>query len=119
MRLTEKIKMIPIRELIETQEEYEKQLQISKEHNKLVDLESIEEELGIDLITLFNILRTGGHIWVKNCKGINYWHVESLKQRGLDKQWYLTYSNNVRVKLKDYGITWALTKEELENDNHN
>jgi len=82
--------------------------------NKLGQHEDIEDELGIDLVTLINILRTGGHIWVKNCKGINEWHVESLKQRGLDKQWYLTYSNNVRVKLKDYGKTWALTKEELE-----
>lgn len=80
---------------------------------KLGQLEDIEEELGIDLVTLFDILRTGGCIWVKNCKGINQWHVESLKQRGLDKQWYLTYSNNVRIKLKDYGKTWALTKEEL------
>lgn len=83
-------------------------------YHKLRDLEDIEDELGIDLVTLFKILRTGGHIYVKNCKGINYWHVESLKQRGLNKQWYITYSNNVRVKLKDYGETWALTKEELE-----
>ena len=83
--------------------------------NKLGALEDIEDELGIDLPTLFNkILITGGCIWVKNRKGINQWHVESLKQRGLDKQWYLTYSNNVRVKIKDYGKTWALTKEELE-----
>ena len=81
---------------------------------KLGQLEDIEEELGIGLVTLFTILRTGGCIWVKNCKGINQWHVESLKQRGLDKQWYLTYSNNVRVKLKDYGKTWAVTREELD-----
>lgn len=82
--------------------------------HKLGRLEDIEEELGIDLITLFNILRTGGHIWVKNRKGIHEWHVESLKQRGRDGQWYLTYSNNVRVRLRDYGKKWALTKEELE-----
>ena len=81
---------------------------------ELIEYKKIEQELGIDLITLFAILRTGGHIWVKNRKGINKWHVESLKQRGLDKQWYLTYSNNVRVKLKDYGKTWSLVKEELE-----
>ena len=80
---------------------------------KLGQLEDIEEELGVDLVMLFKILRTGGHIWVKNCKGINEWHIESLKQRGLDGNWYLTYSNNVRVKLKDYGKTWALTSEEL------
>lgn len=85
-------------------------------NQKLGQLEDIEDELGIDLVTLFKILRTGGYIYVKNCKGINYWHVESLKQRGLNKQWYITYSNNVRVKLKDYGETWALTKEELLND---
>ena len=81
--------------------------------DEIIEYKNIEEELGIDLITLFSILRTGGYIWVKNCKGINYWHIVSLRQRGLDKQWYLTYSNNVRVKLKDYGKTWALTKEEL------
>lgn len=85
-----------------------------KTFDKLGQLEDIEEELGIGLIDLFHILRTGGHIWIKNRKGINKWHVESLKQRGLDKQWYITYSNNVRVRLKDYGKTWALTKEELE-----
>ena len=87
---------------------------IEKELKEREQYKAIEQELGIDLVTLFGILRTGGCIWVKNCKGINQWHVESLKQRGLDKQWYLTYSNNVRVKLKDYGKTWALTKEELE-----
>ena len=81
--------------------------------NTLNKYKDIEKELGIELVTLFSILRTGGYIWVKNCKGINEWHVESLKQRGLDKQWYLTYSNNVRVKLKDYGKTWALTRKEL------
>ena len=78
---------------------------------KLEQLENIEEELGVDLITLFKALRDGvfvvddGFIYEDYIKRIDYW------------QGYWTFiSNNedIEVCLEDYGVTWALTSEELE-----
>ena len=99
-------------------------LNASRVMNKLGQLEDIEEELGIDLITLFKALKNG--IWAKYKTQHNeeqviylgmipvrfrYYPTISLKNREFafecDKQYW---------KLKDYGKTWALTKEELENE---
>lgn len=95
--------------------------------NKLGQLEDIEEELGIDLITLFKALKNG--IWSKkgdkvekieitdnlhlvlDCNGstdkTNYWILDyydmnSNRTESIDNWW-----------IDDYGKTWALTKEEL------
>lgn len=87
--------------------------------HKLGLLEDIEEELGIDLLTLFKALsgeyavkEDDGRIVVEwSCPrfyapaclghGFNSWI--SIRGRDNEKQLYL----------KDYGKTWALTKEEL------
>lgn len=76
---------------------------------KLQDLEDIEEELGIDLITLFKALKYGiylkgrgnlkGHILYCNCPMLSFAHKIIKNQL-----------------IEDYGKTWALTKEELEDD---
>lgn len=79
--------------------------------NKLGRLEDIEEELGIDLLTFFKALRSGIHVIDD---GYPY-----------DDRVDLIYSSSIPcgfkgkvsdhcVFFKDYGKTWALTKEELE-----
>ena len=92
-------------------------------YKKLKILEDIEEELGIDLITLFNIdkqLNTKKEIWFKiedeieeNLRFDSYYIID-LKHKAFVK---IEYEPLDYLYFKDYGKTWALTKEELENDN--
>lgn len=81
---------------------------------KLGQLEDIEEELGIDLVTLIKAEKDG--IWY-NSNGtfyFNYFDV-SLAHRCFRR--YVDYFRNyMSFDFKDYGKTWALTKEELENE---
>lgn len=96
-----------------------KELHIVEDMNKALDrlsqLEDIEEELGIDLITLFKALN--GAWFINDKKAIyvgspylcycgNYKKELEMQFRAVDV-WYL---------VKDYGKTWALTREELENE---
>lgn len=81
--------------------------------NKLGQLEDIEEELGIDLITLCKTFEEDIYIKPDNkIIFVNY-----------DKKEYRFYEGNINcntddgnftVSIDDYGKTWALTKEELE-----
>lgn len=98
--------------------------------NKFGQLEDIEQELGIDLITLFKAFSQGSsgfvYMFVKNDYNEEY-------KKGLIKPLIITslfrYANtkeyrlglydsltckNYIVSCKDYGKTWASTKEELE-----
>ena len=85
-----------------------------KQYEKLQQLENIEEELGIDLITLFKALKEGiyyleeGNIFFSN--DVNLWC-------GTSKNYYISGAG-IYKKVKDYGKTWWLEKpkEELEND---
>ena len=79
--------------------------------NKLGKLEDIEDELGIDLITLFNALKQG-HIWVKQKDKV----ITSCDYNlGLTGFTYDLYCKDICewLLVKDYGKTWALTNEEL------
>lgn len=80
-----------------------------KAMNKLGKLEDIEEELGIDLITLFKALKNG--IYKKgrnNLKGLILYSKMPM---------FSFYHKTIDAELiEDYGKTWALTKEELENE---
>lgn len=87
--------------------------------NKLGQLEDIEDELGISLITLFKALKNG--IWVKNredniirhlCTKLGYQVCGSLSLGGIAFE--DTYYNEYYYSYEDYGKIWALTKEELE-----
>lgn len=79
---------------------------------KLVQLENIEEELGVELTTLFKALRDGvfiigndGRLYEEFIKSIDYW----------PGCWSFTSNeSDIEVRIKDYGVTWALTIEELE-----
>lgn len=81
-------------------------------YNKLSQLEDIEEELGIDLITLFSILREK-ECFVKN-SGVCYIMGFSLSGLILMPKAFPYGECEYHVPLKDYGRTWALTKEELQ-----
>ena len=87
----------------------------NKEYIKLAVLEDIEDELGIDLITLFKAFEED--VWIKFDNKIMF--------VPYDKKVFLFYEGNIHcyplneqcsytVSIDDYGKTWALTKEELE-----
>ena len=94
---------------------------------KLELLENIEEKLGIDLITLFKALRDG--IWTNQEQRfgdekqgkIRFFQVRLLLEENAIGCIYISMWKGEEIirtlYLKDYGKTWALTKEELENDN--
>lgn len=81
---------------------------------KLGKLEDLEEELGIPLEVLFKALKEGFYYKSKTPDGI-FMYPQINTTIGHQKgewfigcyTWWLT---------KDYGKTWALTEEELEND---
>lgn len=94
-------------------------------YKKLKTLENIEEELGIDLITLFKALRNG--IWTnqEQCYGdekqgkIRFVQVKLLEENAVGYIHNSMWMGKEVIRtlyFKDYGKTWALTKEELEND---
>ena len=85
---------------------------------KLCLLEDIEEELGIDLITLFKALKNG--VWYYDDSGQllhDYvWLVNNYLTSGASNKLSFSFRTFLRKKIllfKDYGKTWALTKEEL------
>lgn len=112
--------------------------------DELIEYKSLEKELGIDLITLFKALKKG--IWYKhNEMKVNpkyydnndRWDwcdlpyyietkkivIEYIKKFGLrksnDKLLFFSvraYDDWYELYFEDYGKTWALTKEELENE---
>lgn len=83
--------------------------------DKLGQLEDIEKELGIDLITLFKAISNEKGIWKKVYGTKDFVNTRAMltcefgKWRIYDKEWI--------YELKDYGKTWWLEKpkEELEN----
>lgn len=91
-------------------------------YKKLKLLEDIEEEIGIDLITLFKILKSKEVIY-KRKRGILHREttLETYVILGLafDDEYYGLwvydkFGDEMLLYTKDYGKTWALTKEELE-----
>jgi len=88
-----------------------KQLEIDR-YNKLADLEDIEDELGIDLITLFKALKQGHVFVLKNSEIV----MSCDYNLGLTGLTYDLFCKDINrwLLVKDYGKSWALTKEELE-----
>ena len=82
--------------------------------DKLGKLEDIEEELGIDFITLIKILKDDvyindggivdeiGKIYKEQVKSIEHWPV-----------WGFTAGDGGEYAFRDRGKTWALDKEEF------
>ena len=81
---------------------------------KLKSLEDLEEEIGVDFITLVKMLKDDvyindggivneiGHIYKERVKSIEHWPV-----------WGFTTDDGGEYAFKDRGKTWALDKEEF------
>ena len=82
----------------------------SKALTKLGQLEDIEEELGIDLNTLFKALKNGVYMLTKH---FNIVYCKCPKIVHYKNGWRLLV-HGANLSLTTYGKTWALTKEELE-----
>lgn len=96
------------------QENYKKKSVLA--HAKLSLLEDIEEELGIDLVTYFKI-KSAKSVYVKELSN----DISEMLVRPSKDSIDVCYKGFVNIpecdsclRLKDYGQTWALTKEELK-----
>ena len=84
-------------------------------HRKLGQLEDIEDELGVDLMTYFK-LKAGAKVYSTLLPGDDL-VIENVFGVGKDALYHIVPRNSrsgVYVGLKEYGRNWALTKEELE-----
>ena len=86
---------------------------------KLGHLEDIEEELGIDLITLFKALKDG--IWIKKTSSFDevFYYKEKVSSFSFYfKEIYVEHECEYQYPyaLKDYGKTWALDKKDLTKE---
>ena len=92
---------------------------IEKDLDLLEEYRKIEEELGIDLITLFEALKKGIFVAYDSDFGMtNKPKIKITKDKATgicyrNKKWYIQEDETL---IKDYGKTWALTRKELEND---
>jgi len=98
--------------------------------DKLGKLEDIEDELEIDLITLFKALKKGVYIKDKKNENIIYklepdeinislrslWGQKSIiiQELYFEDLDYVMDTTGKKYYSEDYGKTWALTKGELE-----
>ena len=78
--------------------------------SEMYQYKSLEDELDIDLITLFKALKNG--IWLKDKLKEQFLPYHCLLR---DDFILVLYEDIYKEEylLKDYGKTWALTKEEL------
>lgn len=87
---------------------------------KLLDIEKVEEELGIDLITLFHLFK-GRNVYFRcpHREGIfcdtPYVNLDGMRRGKYFFEASATFvTDSHSYSFKDYGKTWALTREELE-----
>ena len=99
-------------------------------YNRLKLLEDLEEEIGMSLLLLFRILKHGRIIHKYKIFCTSKMILESSIINGLfyeSGQYGLEiyneeddideeYNDFKYVYIKDYGITWAITKKELEDE---
>lgn len=85
--------------------------------SELLEYKHIEEELGIDLVTLFKALKNGANFSKQNetVMGIPFAHIEYSPRLvyGCFKQKWRLQASGYERNVEDYGKTWALTREEL------
>lgn len=80
--------------------------------DELIEYKLLEEELGIDLITLFKALKEG--IYIRDYGYLLVEHFVLKSEHELHCR--PTYRKELRFTLKDYGKTWALRKEDLQDE---
>ena len=85
-------------------------------YNKLADLEDIEEELGIDLVTFFKYLSAKEVFFTNDFNKIQKAVVRSIHKKGLIvfEKAFSWGECDFTLYFNDYGKSWALTKEELK-----
>ena len=88
---------------------------IEKDLERLEKLEDIEEKLGCPLEVVFKALKQMFVFHKENVK------IEILLLNIKSNDFYLygfveDTTQDVHINLKDYGKTWALTREDLEDD---
>lgn len=94
---------------------------IRKDLELLKQYKTIEEELGIDLITLikvWNAVLQREYLWTKYNNELDETNDIEIGDdyNGLVFiYFYWDSGKHLTLYLKDYGKTWAFTKEELEN----
>ena len=86
---------------------------------KLCLLEDIEDEIGIDLTILFKAMKNGVYYFNGQGQLIHdyVWLINNYISTGVPDKIsfsFMTFSEKLILVFKDYGKTWALTKEELE-----
>ena len=81
-------------------------------HDKLSKLEDLEEELGISLEVIFKALEKGFYYKSKTPDEIFMYPQINTTIGHQNGEWFIGYYTWWLTK--DYGKTWALTKEELE-----
>ena len=83
---------------------------------KLEYLENIEEELEIDLITLFKALQNG--VWYKDYKDNDKIKFTDDIDGNMKCKELIVHAKYTIIGLsfKDYRKTWSLIREELEDD---
>lgn len=85
-------------------------------YNKLGRLENIEDELGVSLEVLFKALKNGIYRFYEEFEDEPPYIRFADVSIGYDEDnntWVFECSNLDIYDLKDYGVTWALTREEL------
>ena len=87
--------------------------------NKLKKYEAIEMDLGIPLEVLFKALKEGIYCKFQSleCRHITHFKKISLAKLYSDWELWIIDDNEEREfirKLRNYGKTWALTREELQ-----
>ena len=74
-------------------------------------IQDYESQFGLDIVFILKALRVNT-IYKKNKKKTRVCHNLALRKH--NDEWCLFFKTNHYVRTKDYGKTWALTKEELE-----
>ena len=91
--------------------------------NSFKEITRIEDELGIDLITLFKAMKNGCYAKDKNNNLLSLLEYDKpiLYFEENEQEWCFVLDVDLchllphdYLYLKDYGKTWALTREELE-----
>lgn len=108
MRLTKKGKTIPYAR------EYADADSIRKITRKLGQIEDIEDELGIDLVTLFKAMNEGFYYLYGDAVLFADPENEECGIECYGRKYGIMWAGVHAAYTSDYGKTWALTKEELE-----
>ncbi len=84
-------------------------------YNTLSMYEDIQDELGVGLGVLAGALRQG-YVYDKEGSKVKVNIHNTVAGYAIGKKWINEYMAWRVYELKDYKKTWALTKEELENE---